>query len=153
MGIRIIGIGTIDRGDDAAGLLVARRLRELHIEAAEHDRDGLSLLDAFSGHDHVILIDAVVTGAPPGSIRYWDAAEAPVVPDPVRGSTHAFGVAEAIQLARALGRMPARIEIYGIEGAQFGVGAAPTLEVAAAVEELAKEIATRPGPPLANGSA
>ncbi len=135
-----MSIGTIDRGDDAAGLLVARRLRELGIDAAEHSRDGLSLLEAWRGCEDVILIDAVVTGAPPGEILRWDGADASVIADPVRSSTHAFGVAEALKLARALGRMPARLTIYGIEARQFQMGSSLTPEVAAAVEKLAREI-------------
>ena len=136
----IIGIGTIDRGDDAAGVLVARRLRELGIDAADHSRDGLSLLEAWRGHDDIILIDAVITGAPPGTITRWDGVDAAVLPDPVRATTHAFGVAEAIKLARALGLMPERLTIYGIEAAKFEIGSVVTPEVAAAVEKLAGTI-------------
>lgn len=142
--MRIIGIGTADRGDDAAGLLVARRLRELGVEALEHSRDGLALIEAWRGYDDVVLIDAVVTGAPAGAITRWDGAGAPVIADPVRASTHAFGVAEALKLARALGRMPARLTIYGIEAAQFEIGGALTPEVAAAVERLAQELSRPP---------
>lgn len=136
----IIGIGTIDRGDDAAGLLVARRLRELGLEAAEHNRDGLSLLESWQGYGHVILIDAVVTGAAPGTITRWGDAE-PVIPDAVHSSTHAFGVAEALQLARALGRMPPRLDIYGIEAAEFAIGAQPSPAILEAVETLTSILA------------
>jgi hydrogenase maturation protease len=134
--LKIIGCGTADRGDDAAGLLVARRLRELGVDACEQSGEGLALLDSWTGADAVVLIDAVMTGRPPGTLTVWNASDAPVVPDFVRCSTHAFGVAEAIRLARVLGRMPARMTIYGIEGRQFGVGSAPAPEVGAAVEVL-----------------
>ena len=134
--MKIIGCGTADRGDDAAGLLVARRLRGWGIEAFEQSGEGLALLDSWTGSDSVVLIDTVMTGRPPGSLTVWDASDAPVVPDFVRCSTHAFGVAEAIRLARVLGRMPSQMLIYGIEGVQFELGNAPSKEVTGAAEVL-----------------
>ena len=147
--MRIIGCGTAERGDDAAGLLVARRLRELGVDACEQSGEGLALMEGWTGSDAVILIDAVVTGRPSGTVTVWDASEAPVVADFCRCSTHAFGVAEAVQLARVLDRMPPRLLIYGIEGRQFDIGYPPSPEVVAASEKLARSLAHRSGPALA----
>jgi hydrogenase maturation protease len=141
MGYQIIGCGNAGRGDDAAGLLVARRLRELGVDALEHSGEGLALIESWRGQDAVILIDAVVTGAAPGAVTVWDGSEAPVAADSCRSSTHAFGVAEAVKLARVLGRLPARLLIYGIEGRRFDLGSAPCAEVAAASERLAQRLA------------
>jgi hydrogenase maturation protease len=140
MPCRIIGCGHPDRGDDAAGLLVARRLRALGLEAEEHTGDGLSLIERWQESETVILIDAVVTGAAPGELIIRDGAEARPVAD-VHRSTHAFGVAEALQLARTLDRMPHRLVIYGIEGRRFHLGSTPSPEVEAACESLAQRIA------------
>jgi hydrogenase maturation protease len=137
----IIGCGHPDRGDDAAGLLVARRLRELGIEAREHSGEALELLEAWSGADRVILIDAVCTGSPAGAVSVWEGWSAPVAGETFRCSTHALGLAEAIALARLLDRMPPHLRIYGIEGGQFGCGAKPSPEVVAAVEFVARTIA------------
>src|SRR5215207_5591238 len=59
-------------------------------------------------------------------------------------STHAFGVADAIELARTLGRLPARLEIYTIEGADFTAGAGLSPPVAAAVNALTRRIVDVP---------
>jgi hydrogenase maturation protease len=83
----------------------------------------------------------VVTGAAAGHITWWDAEEAPIRMDSFRRSTHALGVAEAIELARALNRLPSRLRIYGIEGRRFDPGAVPSPEVAAAVEAVTQQIA------------
>ncbi len=141
MRVCIIGCGNPDRGDDAAGLLVARRLQELGIEAREHSGEGLELLEAWSEADCAILVDAVCTGAPAGAILVWEGPFAPVAGEPFRCSTHALGIAEAIALARVLDRMPPELRIYGIEGRRFGCGARPSPEVAAAVESVAQTIA------------
>jgi len=136
----IIGYGALDRGDDAAGLLAARRLRELGIGACEHTTDGVSLMELWRGHDAVILIDAVVTGGRPGIITVWDGTEAPICSS-WRSSTHAFGLAEAVMLARVLGRMPSTLLICGIEGRRFALGCAPMLEVVRGAERLAQRLA------------
>jgi hydrogenase maturation protease len=138
---RIIGCGAVGRGDDGAGLLVARRLREFGIEAQEHSGDGLALMESWQGPDAVILIDTVVTGSAAGTVTIWDGKKVPVIGDVLRTSTHAFGVAEAVDLARVLDRMPARLTIYGIEGRRFDPGSAPSTEVIAAAESLARRLA------------
>jgi hydrogenase maturation protease len=141
----ILGCGNADRGDDAAGLLVVQRLRSWGIEAAEHHGEGLALLESWSGAECVILVDAVISGAAAGSISVWDARTAPLSRDAFRASSHAFGVAEAVELGRALGRLPPSLKIYGIEAAQLEPGSPPSPEVLAAVEEVARRIA-RPEP-------
>lgn len=140
----ILCCGNPDRADDAAGLLVARRLQALGIEAHEHTRDALALLDAWRGADDVILVDAVVTGAPTGTVSVWDGG-APLPADVRFGcSTHAIGVAEAVGLARSLGCLPERLLLYGIEAQDFTPGAAPSGSVLEAVEDVAQRIRAYP---------
>jgi hydrogenase maturation protease len=140
--VLILGCGNPDRSDDTAGLLVARRLRELGIDAREHSGDALSLIETWSDAPEVIIIDAVVSGAAPGTITIWDVRTAPLPPDQFRCSTHALGLAEAIELARVLDRLPPRFILYGIEGINFGRGGPLSSEVAGAVERLAQQIAS-----------
>jgi hydrogenase maturation protease len=137
----IVGCGNRDRGDDAAGLLVVERLRSMGIAAQGHSGEGLALMEIWSAAESVWLIDAVVTGAAPGVISVWDARTAPVSRDAFCTSTHSFGVGEAVELARTLGRLPASLRIYGIEARNFEQGSRPAPEVLAAVDELAHRIA------------
>jgi len=139
--VLVVGCGNQDRSDDAAGLLVVRRLHELGIHAVELGGEGLALIDAWSGWADVIVVDAVMSGAPPGTITVWDARTFPFPVGQFRCSTHAFGMAETIELARALGRLPGKLIVYGIEGIRFGCGGPPSPEVAEAVERLAQRIA------------
>src|SRR3974377_801942 len=112
--MRIIGIGNRDRGDDAAGLLAAERRG-----GGEHGGEAPSLLDAWDGADDVVLIDAVVTGAPPGTLHRWDARDLPPEAVGLRVSTHAFSIVDAIHLAESTGCLPKKLVVYGIEAAQF----------------------------------
>jgi hydrogenase maturation protease len=116
----------------------------LGLEAQEQSGEVTALLDIFASApagQRVLVVDAMVTGSPPGSILFWDAGAAKLSRETFRCSTHALGVAEAVELARALGKLPPQLGIYGIEGAGFEAGAQPSPEVLRAVEELAQRIA------------
>jgi len=136
----ILGCGNRQRGDDGAGILVAERLRALGIAAGVCAGEPSELLDAWTGADDVIVIDAVVTGAPAGAVHVWDGQRPPAFATST-GSTHGLGLAQAIELARALDRLPARLHLYGIEGKNFEIGSAVSPEVERAVEEVVKRIA------------
>ena len=133
--MRIICCGNPERGDDGAGALVAARLRDLGVEAETRTGEASELLEAWRGADHVVVVDAVETGAPVGTVWRWDGWQASF---PVRSSTstHGLGLSEAITLARVLDRLPERLRIYGIEGRRFEPGTEVSPEVKLAVEEV-----------------
>ena len=141
----IFGCGNEDRGDDGAGLLVARRLRELGIDAREHQGEILSLMDDWRGAPEVVIIDAMRSGGAPGTIAVWNVPEDPLPRNSFRCSTHALGVADAVELARTLDWLPARLMIYGIEGRQFHRGGTISTEVADALERLVDELGRKHG--------
>jgi len=141
--VLVIGVGNDYRHDDAVGLIVARRLREKnlqHVAVREMSGEGTALISAWQGADRVIIIDAVQSGAVPGTIFCFEAHREPISVDFFRYSTHAFGVAEAIETARSLGQLPQSLIIYGIEGRDFSVGEGLSPEVKQAVEEVAQMI-------------
>lgn len=123
--ILIIGIGNDFRRDDAAGLIAVRALREKNlpnVDIVEQSGDGASLMQAWSGAETVILIDAVSAGREAGTIYRIDANH-DVIPAGLFGaSSHLLGVGEAVELARALGELPSRLIIYGIEGGNYAIG-------------------------------
>jgi len=137
----IIGCGNLDRADDAAGLRVAAKLREMGVNARQQCGDMLALIDEWSDAEEVILIDAAITGAAPGTITTWDARHTPLPQDCFPCSTHALGVAEVVELARALNGLPSKLTIYGIEAGNFEPGDSLSPEVAVAVERAALVIA------------
>ncbi len=137
----ILGVGNPDRADDAAGLAVAARLRELGIDAREHGGDILALIEEWNSEDEVVIVDAVVSGAAPGVIAIWDVREATLPAGCFSCSTHALGLAEAVELARALGLLPRKLFVYGIEAISFEPGGRLSPEVAAAVVRLTQDLA------------
>jgi hydrogenase maturation protease len=141
VGATVIGVGNAYGSDDAAGLVVARRLRERGVAAMEQEGEPVALLEAFAGLDAVVLVDAVRSGAVPGTVHRVDAS---VQPLPARlfgsPSTHAVGVGEAVELARALDRLPSRVLVFGLEGERFEAGTSLSAAVEAAVEPLVDTI-------------
>jgi hydrogenase maturation protease len=134
MGRLVIGIGTTMRGDDAAGLRVAQKLG-LSDDVVVHDGEPASLIAVWSGRNDVVLIDAVTSGRPAGSIIEIDISRS-ALPSGLCHSTHALGVSEAVELARAIGKLPSGITLIGIEGRDYSFGTGMTAEVETAVDEV-----------------
>ena len=141
--IRVFGIGNPWRRDDAAGPVTARILRDMHlpgVEVREVSDGGTTILNAWGPSDRVFLIDAAVSGAPAGSIHRIDARAGAIPSDVFPCSTHALGAAEVAEFARALGRLPEVLVVYGVEGCDFEHGEGMTGEVAGACRKAAEEI-------------
>jgi hydrogenase maturation protease len=136
----IIGCGNRQRGDDAAGIMVAEQLQARGIAAEVSLGSTADLIEAWSGANDVILVDAVTTHASVGTVHLWDARH-PLPSGQSSGSTHGLGVAEAIELARAMNCLPPRLRIYGIEGHRFEIGSEASAEVKRAVAEVVQRIA------------
>lgn len=139
--ILVVGVGNEYRSDDGVGLVVARFLRKVlnpTVTVLEETADGLALMAAWKDADLVIVIDAVDSGGQPGTVRRLDARLRSSVAGPSAPSTHAISLMEAIQLARALGELPPRLIVYGVQGKSFELGVGLSAEVAKAVPEVAK---------------
>jgi hydrogenase maturation protease len=137
--MRIICCGNPDRGDDGVGALVAARLRDFGIEAETRSGEALDLIEAWGGADNVVVVDAVETGASLGTVRLWDAEKASFPADE-SVSTHGLGVSAAIRMARVLGRLPERLQVYGIEGRRFEPGTEVSPELKLAADYVVRQI-------------
>jgi len=128
-------------------VIAAERLRAVAPTATVMELEGepISLLDCWEGEETVVvLIDAVVSGSEAGTVHRIDPLAAPLPDYLSRTSTHAIGLADVIELARTLDRLPRRLVVLGIEGLRFeaGEGLSPPAEagVAEAVDLAAAEL-------------
>ena len=144
--ILVIGIGNEYCSDDAIGIVVARRIRGRNlpgVTVAEESGEGASLTELWRGKKTVIVVDAVSSGVKPGTIYRFDAVTQPIPAKFFQYSTHAFGVAGAIELARVMHHLPENLIVYGVEGKNFQAGTAisPGLDLAAdeIVVQIVKE--------------
>ena len=139
----VIGVGNEWRGDDAAGLLVARQLRS-HVQTScavlEHDGEGAALMELWKCWDAVVVVDAVRSGAEPGTVYRCDAISQPLPTKIRHGSTHAFSLGEAIELGRALNQLPRHLVVYAIEGQNFEAGDRLSSQVEGVISAVADRI-------------
>jgi len=145
--IVVIGIGNEYRSDDGVGVVIARRLRAHlppEVEIIEASGEGASLLDAWRGATSVVVLDAAHSGALPGTIHRFDAGAQSMPRAFFNYSTHAFSLAEAIELSRVLKELPRSLAVYGIEGRCFeaGLGLSPEVEgaVASVIMQVVREL-------------
>ena len=137
--ITLIGVGNEYRSDDGLGPLVARELRRrgcVEVTIREAPGDGGSLLAFMDDCDALLLVDAVDAATEPGTIRRVDGSHERVSRTTFPTSTHGLGVAEAVETARVLGKLPETVMLYGIEACSFDQGKGLSEPVLRSVPEL-----------------
>lgn len=142
--VRILGIGS-PSGDDQAGWLAVDALLACGMPAKGEilikklDRPGAGLIDQLDDAAWVILIDAMQSDSQPGRIRHFDRKDWPTYGHGL--SSHGFGVLGALALARELGSLPCRLDLYGIEIGPANPGEQAGGDIRAAAQQLARRIA------------
>jgi len=141
--VLIIGIGNPFRRDDGVGPIVAGRIAALgwpNVEVRLESGEGAALMHCWGGYDEVVVIDAVRSGAEPGRAHMLEAHNTPVPTDYFHYSSHAFGLAEAIEVSRVLGELPSRLIVIGVEGRDFASGSGLSPELDAVVPQVVETV-------------
>lgn len=139
----VIGVGNAYRGDDGVGPFIASKLKPKTLPRTLvkcQTGEGTSLMESWSDADTSIIIDAANSGASPGKIYRFDVHGQSIPSRVFNYSSHNFSVAEAVELARALDRLPTRLIIYGVEGKSFQEGVTLSPEVQEAAVEVIKKV-------------
>jgi hydrogenase maturation protease len=145
----VVGIGNTSCGDDAAGPEVALRVAGLDLPDVEVVVHGgpLALVEDLAEHAEVVVVDATAPRGEPGRVRVVEVGSTPLRFEPAFGSSHGIGVAEAVELARALGHLPRRLTLIGVEAAGFEVGAPLSSPVADRLDDAVRAVvAALPAP-------
>jgi hydrogenase maturation protease len=143
----VIGVGNDFRGDDGAGPAVLARLAGLvppGVDLVASDGEPANMIAAWDDASVAIVVDAVqARSAPPGTLHRLVVTGPDVLPgaEPVREDTgmsgsHELGLGSAIGLAQALGRLPVRLIVHGIQGGDFTLGTGLSRPVADAIDDL-----------------
>jgi hydrogenase maturation protease len=153
MKILVLGLGNPLVTDDSVGLRVAEALKTLladrpGVEVSEDYWGGLRLMERMIGYDRAIIIDAVCSGAPPGTIHR-------LTPDSIStqrsASAHDVNLPTALEFGRTAGVLLPKNEhimLVGIEAEDiltFGERCTPAVEASipravGAVMEVIEEI-------------
>lgn len=120
----VIGVGNSMRGDDAVGPVVAASLgAQTNARVIVSDGDPGVLIELWEEAGRVVIVDAMASGRTAGDVLVFDASSTPLPAEMRLGSSHHLGVAEAVELARAIERLPESVIVVGIEGGSFEMGA------------------------------
>ncbi|NJM17334.1 MAG: hydrogenase maturation protease [Richelia sp. RM2_1_2] len=141
--ILLIGIGNKFSQDDAVGLVVAEKFRNQlppEIKIIQASGEGVALMELWQDATTVYLFDAVMSGAEVGKIHRIDVQVQTVPAKFFNYSTHAFSVAEAVELARTLNQLPPKLIIYGVEGKNFAYGIGLSPEIEQATEDVVQQV-------------
>lgn len=144
-GIVIIGMGNRLLSDDGVGyavaVAVAARLKgRMNLAVTELHTGGIRLMEAMAGFRRAVVVDAMLSGAPPGTVRRFDPRD--FVTTKNTFSSHDTDFATAYDLGRMTGvPLPEQVSFWGIEAREFDLfGERFTDEVAAALPEAVKLI-------------
>jgi|GEM_PF-202275 len=147
----VLALGSRFRGDDGVGPyvldLIADHVRQSkRIDAIEGAEDAMALINAWQEADLAVVIDAAVSGVKPGTVHRLDGGAQLLTRELAGCSSHGLGLAEAVELARLIGRMPQRLLVYAIEVATLEAGAPLSAAVRAAANTVNLEIRTQLAP-------
>jgi hydrogenase maturation protease len=133
----VIGLGNPVISDDALGPEVVRRLRKRLQQSSDFDmveihNGGFELMEAMAGYDRAIVIDAIVTGNPPGTIHRLQGADIGVSRN--TATTHNGSLAVALDLGKLAGlHLPSDVRVWAVEAGDvenFYEGLTPEVESA-----------------------
>lgn len=123
MSVLVLGIGNILLGDEGIGVrvveaLLARFRFPEDVQVVDGGTAGMGLLDLIAGQSHVIIVDAVINGAAPGSIVRLEGDDVPIG-FRQRTSPHSLGLGDVLALLTVLDQAPQQIVVIGIEPAEM----------------------------------
>ncbi len=147
----LLGVGNPARGDDGVGPEVVARVARLGLPGVEvaTGSEPLALLEHLRspGVEEVVVVDATAPGPEPGRVRVLPVGDAPLVRRGRPSGSHALGLADAVELARALDLLPPRLTLVGVEAGSVGVGATLSGPVLARVDDAVRTVTQLLGVP------
>ena len=144
MSTLVLGIGNLIMTDDGAGVRVAQRLMEGYrfpggVTVLDGGTLGLDLLPYLDGVKRLLLVDAVETGGPPGTVVRLAGEEIPVA-FRTKLSPHQMGLQDLLAVAEFQGSRPAEMVLWGVQPESVELGMELTSAVAAQVDHLVENV-------------
>jgi len=138
-----VGIGNEFRADDGVGLLVLKSLKGVlssQVKVVELTGDQSNLVELMQRTDNMIIIDAVSSPAPAGTVFQINASEEAFPNNFFTVSTHSIDLAQSIELARTMNQLPDLVLIYGIVGKDFSFTTSMNQQVKESAETVKDKI-------------
>jgi hydrogenase maturation protease len=118
-GTVIIGMGNPLLTDDGVGIAVAHAVAErlkhrMNLTVTELHTGGIRLMEAMAGFKRAVVVDAMLSGAPPGTLQRFDPRD--FVTTKNTFSSHDTNFGTAYDLGRMAGvPLPEQVSFWGIE--------------------------------------
>ena len=140
MSVLVLGIGNIIMSDDGAGVRVVQRLAEEfrfppEVMVLDGGTLGLDLLPELEGVEKLIVVDAVETGKPPGTLVRLTGDDVSIAVE-TKVSPHQMGLKDLLAAASLQGSLPGELVLLGIQPARVETGTVLSPAVAARLESL-----------------
>jgi hydrogenase maturation protease len=149
MRVVLLGLGNILLRDEGVGVRVVEALAERYhlpaeVEAVDGGTAGMELLNTLAGCDHLLICDAVQTGAPPATVVKLANAEVPALFQ-TRFSPHQLGLAEVLATLTLTDEAPRTVTLIGVVPLDLELGVELSPEVAAVVDRAVEYVASELG--------
>lgn len=137
---RVIAMGS-PHGDDQVAWRLAERLqlrKHANVTVIKLG-DPLRLYDHLEECERLVIVDACSGGGMPGTVTRLEWPDEHIL---VRHShsSHGFGLANALQLAEKLNRLPRKVVLFGVEVANVLPNDSPSEAVESAFHELERKV-------------
>lgn len=140
MNILILGVGNLLMQDEGVGVRAIEELEKRFrippaVELLDGGTAGLELLNQLAGRDALIIVDAVHSGKPPGTLVRFEGEQVPAV-FRRKISPHQLGISDLLAAARLMDLLPPRLVLFGVQPGMLGTGLELSAPVAQVLEEL-----------------
>jgi len=142
--VLILGVGNILLSDEGVGCRTVEELEQRYqfpeaVRLLDGGTAGMELIGAISEADHLILIDALAAGRPPGTVVRVEGEDVPATFQ-TRISPHQLGISDVLAAATITGDLPASMVLFGIEPESMATGLALSAVVRAGLEKIIKAV-------------
>lgn len=141
MNILVLGVGNVLLTDEGIGVRVVESLYDnyqfpANVEVIDGGTAGMELLEIIADRDHVILIDAVNTGAAAGTVVTLEGDEVPAL-FRNRISPHQLGISDLLGVMSLTGELPKEFTLFGAVPFSMDTGVVLSKEMQPLKAELA----------------
>lgn len=145
MGVLVLGVGNVLMMDEGLGVRAVEELGKRFnfskdVEILDGGTSGIELLSYISKKDHLLIIDAIKGGHPPGTVLRVDGEDVPAR-FRTRISPHQLGISDLLAAAALTDEMPGSLVLFGIEPKRIELGLGLSVEVKANFDKLISVVA------------
>jgi hydrogenase maturation protease len=142
--VLVLGVGNTLLSDEGVGVRAVEALTQRwalppEVEVVDGGTAGMDLLDIFADRSHVIIVDAVRTGGPPGTVIRLEGDQVPALFG-TRISPHQLGLSDVLAALQILEMSPRSLVVLGIEPASLDLGLELSPRLAACLDTLVDQV-------------